>query len=44
MSFEQLGLIPELMKTIADQGYKIPTPIQTRAIPSAGRNTYFSNH
>ena len=33
MSFESLGLIPELLKAIADQGYTEPTPIQAQAIP-----------
>ena len=34
MSFEQLGLSPEIMRAIADQGYTEPTPIQKQAIPS----------
>jgi ATP-dependent RNA helicase RhlE len=33
MSFESLGLSPELLKAIADQGYTEPTPIQAQAIP-----------
>jgi len=33
MSFEQLGLIPRLLNTIADQGYNTPTPIQAQTIP-----------
>ena len=33
MSFESLGLCPELLKAIADQGYTAPTPIQAQAIP-----------
>jgi ATP-dependent RNA helicase RhlE len=33
MSFESLGLIPELLKAITDQGYTEPTPIQAQAIP-----------
>jgi ATP-dependent RNA helicase RhlE len=33
MSFESLGLIPELLRAIADQGYTEPTPIQLKAIP-----------
>ena len=33
MSFESLGLIPELLHAIADQGYTEPTPIQLKAIP-----------
>ncbi len=34
MSFEQLGLSPEIMRAIVDQGYIEPTPIQKQAIPS----------
>ena len=33
MSFVQLGLIEELLKSVADQGYTTPTPIQEKAIP-----------
>jgi ATP-dependent RNA helicase RhlE len=33
MSFEPLGLCPELLRAIAAQGYTTPTPIQTQAIP-----------
>ncbi|NBR28424.1 MAG: DEAD/DEAH box helicase, partial [Betaproteobacteria bacterium] len=33
MSFESLGLMPELLRAIADQGYTEPTPIQLKAIP-----------
>ncbi len=33
MSFETLGLLPELLKAVADQGYTEPTPIQAKAIP-----------
>ncbi len=33
MSFESLGLMPELLQAIADQGYTEPTPIQLKAIP-----------
>src|SRR3972149_3818202 len=32
-SFAELGLIPELMRAGADQGYTEPTPIQAQAIP-----------
>jgi ATP-dependent RNA helicase RhlE len=32
-SFPALGLIPELLRAIADQGYDEPTPIQVKAIP-----------
>ncbi len=34
MSFEQLGLMPRLLKAVADQGYNTPTPIQAQAIPA----------
>jgi len=33
MSFSSLGLIPELTKAVADQGYDTPSPIQAAAIP-----------
>jgi ATP-dependent RNA helicase RhlE len=33
MSFESLGLRPELLSAIAAQGYTTPTPIQSGAIP-----------
>src|SRR5687767_15631178 len=33
MSFETLGLMPELTRALADVGYTIPTPIQAEAIP-----------
>ena len=32
-SFAALGLIPELLRAVADQGYEEPTPIQVKAIP-----------
>src|SRR5688572_19167364 len=32
-SFSSLGLIPELTRAVADQGYLEPTPIQAKAIP-----------
>jgi ATP-dependent RNA helicase RhlE len=32
-SFESLGLLPELLRAIAEQGYTQPTPIQSQAIP-----------
>jgi ATP-dependent RNA helicase RhlE len=39
-SFESLGLMPELMRAVAEQGYTQPTPIQAQAIPVvlAGRD------
>jgi ATP-dependent RNA helicase RhlE len=33
MSFDTLGLCPELLRAIAAQGYSTPTPIQAQAIP-----------
>ncbi|HUP92622.1 MAG TPA: DEAD/DEAH box helicase, partial [Solimonas sp.] len=33
MSFNELGLEPELLRALADQGYTEPTPIQRQAIP-----------
>jgi ATP-dependent RNA helicase RhlE len=33
MSFTNLGLVPELLRAIADQSYTTPTPIQLQAIP-----------
>ena len=33
MSFETLGLNPEILRAIAEQGYNQPTPIQQQAIP-----------
>ena len=33
MRFEELGLSPELVRTVADEGYTEPTPVQERAIP-----------
>ena len=32
-TFDQLGLLPELMRAIKDAGYTTPTPIQIQAIP-----------
>jgi ATP-dependent RNA helicase RhlE len=34
MSFSELGLAPELLQAIADQGYTEPTPVQSKAIPA----------
>lgn len=34
MSFSSLGLCDELLKTIAEQGYTTPSPIQIEAIPA----------
>ncbi len=33
MSFDGLGLSPELLRAVADQGYETPTPVQQAAIP-----------
>ena len=40
MSFSDLGLLPELLRAVADKGYDSPTPIQSQAIPAvlAGRD------
>ncbi len=40
MSFAHLGLTPELVRAVADQGYIEPTPVQAAAIPLvlAGRD------
>jgi ATP-dependent RNA helicase RhlE len=35
MPFAALGLSPELVRAVADEGYEHPTPIQTEAIPLA---------
>jgi len=33
MSFESLGLAPELLRAVREQGYETPTPVQAQAIP-----------
>jgi len=33
MTFEELGLLPELLKAVSEAGYTEPTPIQAQAIP-----------
>ncbi|MBI3144632.1 MAG: DEAD/DEAH box helicase, partial [Pseudogulbenkiania sp.] len=33
MSFAELGLSPEILRAIDEQGYSEPTPIQAKAIP-----------
>ena len=33
MSFESLGLTPELLRAVAAEGYTEPTPVQAQAIP-----------
>jgi ATP-dependent RNA helicase RhlE len=32
-SFQSLGLTPELVRAVADEGYTTPTPVQAQAIP-----------
>ncbi len=34
MTFEQLGLLAELLGAVAAEGYKTPTPVQVKAIPA----------
>ena len=34
MSFSDLGLLPELLRAVADKGYAVPSPIQLQAIPA----------
>jgi len=34
MSFELLGLKPELLRAVAEKGYTTPSPIQSQAIPA----------
>ncbi len=40
LAFDQLGLAPDLLRSVADQGYTDPTPVQAEAIPLvlAGRD------
>ena len=33
MSFDTLGLMPELLRAVREQGYETPTPVQSKAIP-----------
>ena len=33
MSFDRLGLRPELLRAVADEGYTEPTPVQAESIP-----------
>ncbi|MGH8582266.1 MAG: DEAD/DEAH box helicase [Gammaproteobacteria bacterium] len=35
MSFHSLGLAPELLRAVTEQGYSVPTPVQKQAIPLA---------
>ena len=34
MSFDSLGLNPDILRAVAEQGYQEPTPIQQQAIPA----------
>ena len=34
MSFTDLGLMPELLRAVADKGYDTPSAIQVQAIPA----------
>ncbi len=40
MSFDTLGLMPEIVRAVTERGYTEPTPVQARAIPEiiAGRD------
>ena len=40
LPFDQLGLTPDLLRTVAKQGYTVPTPVQAQSIPIvlAGRD------
>lgn len=33
MSFDSLGLLPEIIRAVSEKGYSTPTPIQQQAIP-----------
>ena len=33
MLFDEIGLMPELLRAVKDAGYTSPTPIQAQAIP-----------
>ncbi|MCX7897645.1 MAG: DEAD/DEAH box helicase [Rhodocyclaceae bacterium] len=33
MTFDELGLLPEILRALAEAGYREPTPIQAQAIP-----------
>src|SRR6202142_721125 len=34
MSFSDLGLLPDLLRAVADKGYDVPSAIQVQAIPA----------
>ena len=44
MTFETLGLMTELLRAVADEGYTEPTPIQQQAIPAVlqGKDVFAS--
>ena len=44
MSFESLGLLPELLRAVQEKGYEVPTSIQAQAIPTIlqGRDVLFA--
>ncbi|HYM35400.1 MAG TPA: DEAD/DEAH box helicase, partial [Steroidobacteraceae bacterium] len=46
MSFDSLGLRPELLRALSERGYVTPTPVQARAIPEifAGRDMLAGAH
>ena len=33
MNFDDLGLMPSLLKAVKEKGYEVPSPIQEKAIP-----------
>ncbi len=35
MTFETLGLHPQILQALTDAGYTIPTPVQQEAVPAA---------
>ncbi len=35
MKFEELGLLPEILRGIEEMGFEEATPIQSQAIPAA---------
>jgi superfamily II DNA/RNA helicase len=45
MTFEALGLHPQILKAIAESGYTVPTPVQQQAVPAAilGRDLMVSS-
>ena len=46
LTFEELGLSPVLLKTVTEEGYTEPTPVQERAIPLVlqGRDVLAAKH